>query len=133
MGRLSRKLKKHGALGSRKRKVKKAGPARGARIPHRPAHGSLSIPQWTELIQQYPDYTGAYVERAVLLYKTNRLDNALHDFSIALKLDPLHSKARYYRGRLFLDRKKWKEALSDLEKSLAQDPKNTDACILSAA
>src|SRR4029453_13821820 len=47
---------------------------------------AMGIPQWTALIQEFPDYVQAFVERGILLYKTKRYDNALDDFNKALQL-----------------------------------------------
>ena len=72
---------------------------------------AMGIPQWTALIQEFPDYVQAYVERGILLYRTGRYDNALFDFNAALKLEPNQSKALFYRGCAFLAYKRWKEAI----------------------
>src|SRR6186713_2851151 len=54
---------------------------------------AMGIPQWTALIQEFPDYVQAFVERGVLLYKTKRYENALYDFNKALQLDATQAKA----------------------------------------
>src|SRR5215831_11913362 len=54
---------------------------------------AMGIPQWTALIQEFPDYVQAFVERGILLYKTKRYENALYDFNKALQLDGGQLKA----------------------------------------
>src|ERR1041384_6587752 len=71
-----------------------------------PVEGSLSVPQWTEIIKEFPDYAQAYLERGIILYKSNRYDNALYDFGMALKLNPADTKPIYWRGRTYVAFKK---------------------------
>jgi len=78
----------------------------------------MGIPQWTALIQEFPDYVQAFVERGVLLYKTKRYENALYDFNKALQLDAGQTKAIYFRGCTYLACKRPKEALADLKQCL---------------
>ena len=42
-------------------------PTRVRRTPP-PVEGAMGIPQWTALIQEFPDYVQAFVERGILLY-----------------------------------------------------------------
>src|SRR5579862_4057569 len=83
-----------------------------------PAHtdgSAMGIPQWTDLLQEFPDYVQAFVERGILLYKTKRYENALYDFNKALHLDPSQAKAVYFRGLTYLACKRPREALADLK------------------
>ncbi|MBV8882190.1 MAG: tetratricopeptide repeat protein, partial [Planctomycetaceae bacterium] len=91
------------------------------RVP--PAHtdgSAMGIPQWTDLIKEFPDYVQAFVERGILLYKTKRYENALFDFNKALQLDASQSKATYFRGLTYLACKRPKEALADLRTCIGQ-------------
>ena len=94
------------------------GTPRASAAPRKPpaVEGNLGIPQWTELLKEFPDYVQAYVERGILLYRTGRYDNALFDFNAALKLEPHQTKALFYRGCSFLAYKRWKEAVADFKK-----------------
>ncbi|MBI3855765.1 MAG: tetratricopeptide repeat protein [Planctomycetes bacterium] len=86
------------------------------RTPPAVTDGSaMGIPQWTALIQEFPDYVQAFVERGILLYKTKRYENALYDFNKALQLDAGQSKALYFRGCTYLACKRPREALADLK------------------
>lgn len=138
MGRLARKLREAGKLPPKKpreeapaapqaRSPKAAAPAR--RRPPEVAEGNLSIPQWTEYIQQYPDFTQAYVERGVLLYKTGRMENAIYDFNMALKLEPSNAKALYWRGCVYMNYSKFREAVADFKKAVPHD-KGADVCAM---
>jgi tetratricopeptide (TPR) repeat protein len=89
-------------------------PTRVRRAPP-PVEGAMGIPQWTALIQEFPDYVQAFVERGILLYKTKRYENALYDFNKALQLDAGATKALYFRGCTYLACKRPKEALADLK------------------
>src|SRR5207247_261078 len=106
---------------------KSAPAAHAARKP--PAvEGTLGIPQWTDLIKEFPDYTQAYVERGILLYKTGRYDNALYDFNVALKLVPNEYKALFYRGCTYMSYRKFKEAVADFKRCLHHEQGNAEAC-----
>src|SRR5262249_5668680 len=92
----------------------------GARPVRRtpPAHtegSAMGIPQWTDLLNEFPDYVQAFVERGILLYKTKRYENALYDFNKALQLDSTQAKAVYFRGLTYLACKRPREALADLK------------------
>src|SRR5947207_1276438 len=93
----------------------------GTRVRRAPppiVEGAMGIPQWTALIQEFPDYVQAFVERGILLYKTKRYENALYDFNKALQLDAGQTKAMYFRGCTYLACKRPKEALVDLKQCL---------------
>src|SRR5262245_55447471 len=86
---------------------------------------AMGIPQWTALIQEFPDYVQAFVERGILLYKTKRYENALYDFNKALQLDSNQPKAVYFRGCTYLACKRPREALADLKLCIQS---NLQAC-----
>jgi len=153
MGRLARKLREAGKLPSKKDKGGAAPPQAVAakpaptpptqatpkrettsirrRTPERPPEGNLGISQLTELIQMYPDYTDAYVQRGALLYKTGRLENAVYDFNMALRLDATNAKALYWRGCVYAHYNKFREAAADFRKAIPGD-KGADVCYMCA-
>jgi len=107
-----------GASPAPARPVRKAGPV---------IEGSMGIAQWTEILKEFPDYTQAYVERGICLYKANRLDNALYDFNMALKLAPGDGKTLFYRASTYLAYGRFKEAAADFKRCIPHDKGNPEA------
>jgi tetratricopeptide (TPR) repeat protein len=64
----------------------------------------------------------AYFGRGWMNDKQNRADEAIADYSQALKLDPSQTASRNNRGTKYLDAKKYDEALTDFEIILKDEP-----------
>ncbi len=56
---------------------------------------------WTRVIEYYPDYFVSYVNRSAFLIKDNRLEEALEDCKLALKLKPDYYLAYYNKGYIY--------------------------------
>ena len=103
-------------------------PAKPLGAPPPPqADKGLSLSEWTDVIQKNPDFPGGYAERGAILYKEGRLDNALYDFNKALKLDPNHVKALFWRGWLQLSRRKNRDAAADFQRAAAIETKGSES------
>lgn len=62
-------------------------------------------------------------------------NTAIQDFTDLLKVDPLNSMARMYRGRALSEQNQWNAAVEDLSAAIHLDPKSWQAffyraCIL---
>jgi tetratricopeptide (TPR) repeat protein len=55
---------------------------------------------------------------------TNRLDEAIQEFSAAIQLDPQYAAADGNRGVAYIQQKKYNKALEDLKEAVKRDPDN---------
>ncbi|HLG42314.1 MAG TPA: tetratricopeptide repeat protein, partial [Planctomycetota bacterium] len=88
--------------------------------------GPKSVQFWDDVIQQAPDYTDAYVERATCHMLTKKWDPAIADLTRALSLDSSHEKALFMRGQCFYESRRYDHALRDLVAVLKRKPNNAD-------
>jgi hypothetical protein len=85
----------------------------------------MGIPQWTALIQEFPDYVQAFVERASSRTRPSGTRTRSTTFNKALQLDATQTKAIYFPRLHYLACKRPREALADLKLCLQS---NLEAC-----
>ncbi|MDB2462518.1 tetratricopeptide repeat protein [Algibacter sp.] len=82
-----------------------------------------AIADFSSLIKQVPDSPNVYALRAIAYKATEQNTEAIKDYSLAIALDP--SADNYYnRGAFLMDIKYFKEAQSDLTRSLRLNRNN---------
>lgn len=85
-----------------------------------------AIKDFTGVIKQVPDNSNTYILRASAYKAIEKLKNALTDYSTAILIEP--SANNYYnRGTFLMEAKYYKEAHSDLTKSIRLNKNNAFA------
>jgi len=74
------------------------------------------------MVAQYPNQAGAYLGRGLVLTNVNQLDEAIVDYTQALKLDPQYAVAYYNRGIVYAGQGKLDEAIADYTQAIEIDP-----------
>lgn len=77
------------------------------------AYVAKAIADYNMAIQLDPNYSGAYSNRAVLLYNTGKPEAALEDFNKLLELDPDNSDGLIGRANTLSSLEKYAEAIPD--------------------
>lgn len=83
-----------------------------------------SISLWNNVIEKYPDESGAYSNLGHHYRTLNNYDMALKNYNIAIQKDNKNSKAFSNRGKVWFDRGEFQKALSDYNASIAIDNKD---------
>ena len=88
---------------------------------------SSELALWDDAVRKNTDLTldfvaRGYVNRAVALMRVHRLDEALADLGVALKLDPRSAHAYANRGSVRLRMAEAAAALPDFDRAIALDP-----------
>ncbi|MBI5644003.1 MAG: tetratricopeptide repeat protein [Deltaproteobacteria bacterium] len=87
-----------------------------------------SIALWSHEISIYPDDAPvAYTNRGIALGQSNRIDEALADFSSAIKIKPNMIEAYYNRALAFSVIGRYNEAIEDLTAAIRLKPDYADA------
>ena len=71
-----------------------------------------------------PDSAEAHNNLGSVYVSLDRLDEALNEYSTALKLKPNYAAAWYNRSGVYYRQKKYSEALSDAQRAAALEPNN---------
>ncbi len=92
----------------------------------------------TKSIEMKDDFSVAYFYRGACYHSLEEYDEAMMDYSKAIKLDPKMTDAYYNRAKIILTRKdiqapKIENAIKDLEKAIELDPNFQDALYAIAA
>lgn len=84
-----------------------------------------AIESFTKVIESNPDTVAAYVQRAVSYQMVDRIDDAIKDYEIALRLKPDYYLAMEYLANLYEIRNEPAKALETYNKALplVRDPK----------
>jgi tetratricopeptide (TPR) repeat protein len=72
----------------------------------------------------YADPVDDYVKQGRDALSRMEPDAAVHAFDLALKSDPSHAEAAFWRGGTLLKLKKFSDAIIDLDKAVAAGPAN---------
>ncbi len=82
---------------------------------------------WNDNVAKTPNLSRALMNRGVLYANLGQWDNALEDYSKALKNDPENSKANYNCGVAYANLRQWDKATAYYSRALGIDPKYKDA------
>lgn len=89
---------------------------------NRQADYAQALEDMNHAIKLQPKYSGFYVNRAFLRYKTDDYFGAMADFDYALELEPLNTAARFNRGLLLAEVNANDRALEDFSRVLDVKP-----------
>lgn len=82
---------------------------------------------FSELIEDYPDWSGAYGNRGLARMHLGRDGLALEDFCRVIELDPEDAMARSRKAEALRNLGRYKEALEAAVEALGLDPEDPDA------
>ena len=74
------------------------------------------------LIEIDPKYKNAYLSRADMLKKANKIPEAIADYTQVISLEPDRAQTYIDRGGLYILEKKYEEALSDYSQTIKLKP-----------
>ena len=74
-------------------------------------------------IERWPGYSLTYFRRAKLAEKRGNLPSALEDYTKVIQLDNDYALARFQRGSVYCDLKRYDEAVHDFEVAVRKWPK----------
>lgn len=86
-----------------------------------------AIRSFDKALKLYPDFTDAWVRKGVTLFDLGDTYEAITCMNEAVRLDYRSFKARYNRGKCYLQLKYYEEALSDFRKAVDINPKHAAA------
>ncbi len=104
---------------------KNAGRAQLIDLHARDGKVDLAISEYQDLIKQSPKYLQAYAQLAGLLMGKGNLIGAAQQLEAGLKLDKQNTDLLLMRGRLNIANNKIRDAISDLEQVLKNEPKQS--------
>jgi tetratricopeptide (TPR) repeat protein len=76
---------------------------------------------------RYPDSAYARSNLGVLRYNQGKLEEAISEYRLAIRLDPKNAAAHVNLGNALLDQGKLEEAISEFRLAIQLDPKNASA------
>lgn len=86
---------------------------------------SLALDHLDKAIAKESNFVEAYILRAKVKKNMGDISGALTDYSIVLHIDPQLTEARFDRGRLYYQTKRFKDALADFHLLLQLPPSET--------
>jgi len=92
-----------------------------------------AIPKLDTVINRDPQHSRARLTRGICHYRAGRYDDALSDYSEAVRLEPSSAAAFYDRALVWLAKGDAERALADFAAAVRLDPKDVDARVQSAA
>ena len=104
---------------------KNAGRAQLIDLHARDGKVDQAIGEYQDLIKQSPKYLQSYAQLAGLLMGKGNLAGALQQLEAGLKLDKQNTDLLLMRGRLNIANSKIRDAISDLEQVLKNEPKHS--------
>jgi tetratricopeptide (TPR) repeat protein len=87
----------------------------------------MAILEFDEAIRLLPHFNAARYNRANVLMKLGRLDDALTDLSCVIHFEPVHADAYKSRGLAHLDLKFFDKAIGDLTESIRLNASSVSA------
>ncbi|MDX1992474.1 MAG: tetratricopeptide repeat protein [bacterium] len=98
------------------------------RARNRPSHElDEKIADYSEAIQQNPDFAEAYVRRGANRSIKGDADGAMADYNMAIQIDPTLAYAFLNRGIAHEEREAFEHALRDYDQALTLNPDYADA------
>jgi len=87
----------------------------------------LALADATEIIRRYPNAAVGYVNRGLLEARTGKLEDAVADFGLAIKIAPAVEDYYAMRSRVLKQLHRDELAKADLDQAIALDPKQAVA------
>lgn len=85
---------------------------------------------WTDVLKKFPEANPvAYFARANHYFGHEEYENAIADYSEAIKLSPKHFQAFTNRGKAYEELKQNDKAIADFNRALKANPEYTDALV----
>lgn len=84
---------------------------------------------WSDVISKYDNVQQAYYSRGHHYMSENKYEEAIEDYTDAIKYNPDYIEAYINRGNAFMEYKQYELALIDLSKAVEIDSKNINAYI----
>lgn len=88
---------------------------------------NAAIRSFDKALKLYPDFVDAWVRKGVTLFDLGDSYQAISCLNEAIRLDARSFKARYNRGKCYLQLKYYDEAVSDFRKAVESKPKHAAA------
>ncbi|MFM9848069.1 MAG: tetratricopeptide repeat protein [Hyphomicrobiaceae bacterium] len=82
----------------------------------------LAIRACSRLISNIPDSAVLHNRRGIAYLRNGEADNAIADYTEAIRLDPRATEAYYNRGRALLDKGAYTVAILDFGQAIAHNP-----------
>ena len=89
--------------------------------------GNLELSTYDKIIENSPQFTSAYVNRALMKLNSGDIKGAISDYSQAISIDPGDPILYLNRGIALVKDQKLKSALADLNKAIKLDTFNAKA------
>jgi len=86
-----------------------------------------SMALWDNVIKKYPNIPKAYASRGEAYSEIGQYDQAILDYTKALKINPKYSEAYYDRGNAYGKKEMLDQAILDYTKALEINPKYSEA------
>ncbi len=88
------------------------------------------ISLWNNSIKKYPEVSAySYFARGSAFMETGKNQEAILDFTSAIKLDSTLELSYYNRGNIYFDMRNYSAAIADYNSTLQLNPKNMNALI----
>ena len=99
---------------------------KGKKLSTKEGHEQEALQALNAAIEKYDKHAQAYERRGYINYQLGNIEDALYDFSKSIKLDPSNANAYCGRAKIYIEKKKYKNAVEDLKlgsaKSIALQP-----------
>lgn len=70
------------------------------------------------VIEKYARHAAAYERRGYVNYKLKNFNDALHDFSKSISINPLAPEPYYGRGKVLMLKNEWENAIQDFDRTI---------------
>jgi tetratricopeptide (TPR) repeat protein len=87
----------------------------------------LAIEQFEECIKKDWKFTDAYIEKGIVLYEMNNIDEALQTFKLASTISPRNADTYYWQGRCFEKIGKNEDAMDNYIRAYSLDRELVEA------
>ncbi len=86
-----------------------------------------AMANYDKALELYPDYPDAWVRKGITFRMEKNYNEAELCFNRVIKLSPIHFKAIYNRGKLYLETENIEGALADFDKATTLKPEHADS------
>lgn len=86
-----------------------------------------AITELTEAVKKNPEYVLAHTSLGVAFHRLGEDDRALECYENALRIDPIHAEAHYFRANILYDRRNVREAIAGYTVAIGLNPELINA------